>query len=317
MDVSVVIINWNTRDILRNCLISIFANTKNVEFEVIVIDNASSDGSVDMLKSEFPQVVSIENSVNRGYAVAVNQGIAVAKGRYVLALNSDIIICDNAIEKTIRYADKHLEAAVIGCQVWEDSDTIQTTCFRFPNAINLFLLMFGLAKIFKYNRVLGRERMLWWNRKSERQVDVISGSFMLVRQEAIEQVGGMDEDYFLYYEETDWCYRFKQAGWEMRFWPGAKIIHDHGGRNSSKQEAVKMYVQMQKSCFIFFKKQRNLVSCISARLIMSLSLALRLCFWSAALLIKYICSDTKYEKQKVEEVWAAFNYCVFGIEPKD
>lgn len=316
MDVSIVIVNWNTRDILRGCLKSIYEQTVKSKIEVIVIDNASGDGSVDMLKSEFPHVVSIENSENRGYAAGVNQGIAVAKGRYVLVLNSDTIICNNAIEKTMRYADRHPEAAVIGCQVLEDSDKIQMTCFRFPSLTNLFLSAFGLAKVFKYNRVLGREWMLWWDRKSERQVDVVSGSCMLVRWEAIEQVGGMDEDYFLYYEETDWCYRFAKAGWEMRFWPGVKIIHCHGGRNSSKQEAVKMFVQMQKSCLTFFRKHHGIVSYILARLLLTISFMLRCYAWTVVQLTKYLLRDNcNYAKKKVTQSWLALKYCGFGCEP--
>lgn len=313
MDVSIVVVSWNTCGLLRECLRSVCEQTLTGKIEVIVIDNASDDDSVSMVKREFPQVVLIENSENRGYAAGVNQGIAVAKGRYVLVLNSDTIICDNATEKTMRFADKHPEAAVIGCQVWEDSDTIQMTCFRFPSVINLFLSAFGLTKVFKYNRVLGREWMLWWDRKSERQVDVVSGSFMLVRREAIEQVGGMDEDYFLYYEETDWCYRFAKAGWEMRFWPGAKIIHCHGGRNSSKQEAAKMFVQMQKSCLIFFNKHHSIVSYVSARLILTISLAFRFCLWVTALIVKCLRRDSRNrERKKVAENWAAFKYCILG-----
>lgn len=316
MDVSVIIVNWNTRDLLRNCLKSIYEHGGQIDFRVIVIDNASNDGSAGMVKKDFPQVTLVENSENRGYAAACNQGIRTAGGRYVLILNSDTLICGSAIEKTVRYADEHPEAAVVGCQVWENPKKVQMTCFGFPSVLNLFLDAFALNRIFKQNRFFGREWMLWWGRDSEREVDVISGSFMFVRHEAIDKVGLMDEDYFLYYEETDWCYRLSKAGWKMLFWPGARIIHCHGGRNSSKQEAVKMFVQMQKSCLIFFKKHRGPVSYISARLILTISFMLRYCVRTITLLAKYsLCKNGNYEKKKGAENWAAFKYCVFGCEP--
>jgi GT2 family glycosyltransferase len=316
MDASIIIVSWNTRDILRNCLKSVYEQTKDILFEVIVIDNASSDHSVSMIKTEFSQVHLIENKENRGFAAGVNQGIAVAKGRYVLVLNSDTVVCDNAIEKIVRYADEHSEAAVVGCQVLDNFYTVQMTCFRFPSVLNLFLYAFGLNKIFKKNHFFGREWMLWWPRDSEREVEVVSGSFMLVRRNAIDDVGLMDEDYFLYYEETDWCYRFAMAGWKKLFWPGAKIIHCHGGRNSSKQESLKMAVQMQKSCLIFFKKHRDIASYIAVCLMLVISFACRLCFWTIVLFMKHLLrKSSDHEKKKNIENWVVFKYCVFRCEP--
>lgn len=316
VDVSIIIVNWDTKQITCDCLKSIFEQTSKLNYEVIVVDNASTDGSVDMIKAEFSQVILIENNRNRGYAGGCNTGIRVAKGRYLLLLNSDIVVLDNAIEKTMRYADKHPEAAVVGCQVKENSDTIQMTCFSFPSVTDLFLSTFGLAKLFKHNRFFGREWMRWWHRDTEREVDVISGSFMLVRRNAIDDVGLMDEDYFLYYEETDWCYRFAKAGWTKLFWPGAKIIHCHGGRNSSKQQAVKMAVQMQKSCLIFFRKHHGLVNYISVRLLLMISSGCRLCFWTVALFVKYLLGkSSNHDKKKIAETWSVFKYCAFGCEP--
>ena len=132
IDVSVIIVNWNTKDILRNCLKSIYDEGGDVALEVIVIDNASTDGSVEMVKKDFSQAVLIENSENRGFAAANNQGIAIAKGRYVLLLNSDTIVLDKALEKTISFADSHPESAVVGCRALNPDRTLQPTCFMFP-----------------------------------------------------------------------------------------------------------------------------------------------------------------------------------------
>ena len=200
MDVSVIIVNWNTCDVLRDCLASVYANTKNIAFEVIVVDNASSDGSVDMIRSEFPHVKLIANSGNRGFAGANNQAIAVANGRYVLLLNSDTLILDNAIFKTVAFADTHPEAAVVGCKVLNPDRTLQRTCFMYPSILNMFLSATYLYKLFPRSKFFGRERMSWWDRNDTREVDVVTGCFMLVRRGAIEQVGLMDERFFVYGE---------------------------------------------------------------------------------------------------------------------
>ena len=173
MDVSIIIVNFNTKDLLRDCLNSIFDQAGDVDYKAIVVDNASIDGSPEMVKNEFPHVTLIENSTNRGYAAACNQGMKVADGRYILLLNSDVLICDSAVEKTIRYADSHSQVGIVGCQVWESEDKIMMTCFRFPSITNLLLSTSGLSRLFKHNRLLGREKMQWWQRDSERQVDVV------------------------------------------------------------------------------------------------------------------------------------------------
>ena len=233
MDVSTIIVNWNTCEILRNCLVSIFASTKDVEFEVIVIDNASSDGSVDMVKSEFPQVEIIVNTENRGFAAANNQGITIARGRYVLLLNSDTVVLDNAIDEAVAFADTHPEAAVVGCRVLSPDRSLQPTCFMFPSLLNHLLFVTYLYKLFPRSKLFGREQMTWWNRDKAKEVDVVTGCFMLVRKTAIKQVGEMDTRFFMYAEETDWCYRFRKAGWKNMFTPSAQIVH-LGGASANK-----------------------------------------------------------------------------------
>ncbi len=316
MDVSIVIVNWNTREILRDCLTSVYTQTNNVQFEVIIIDNASSDGSIEMIRSQFPDVILLANDTNRGFAAANNQGIIRAKGRYVLLLNSDTIICDAAIEKTIAYADDHKDVAVVGCQVYGKKEIPQITCFCFPSVLNLFLETSALSRIFKNNHFFGREYMRWWLRDTERQVDVVAGVFMLVRREAIDKVGLMDEDYFFLYEETDWCYRFSKAGWKTIFWPGAKIIHVDGGRQSRKQANLKIMVQSQKSMLIFFRKHYSLIEYLSARLLLTIRCGLR-CVIQGLLTVyqKLMGQDVTYQAEKTRGFWLSFKFCVLGREP--
>ena len=244
---------------------------------MIVIDNASIDGSAEMVKREFPQIVLVENSKNAGFAAANNQGIAIAKGRYVLLLNSDTVILDNAITRTIAYADNHEDAAVIGCRVLNPDRTLQPTCFMFPSILNMLLSSSYLYKLFPKSKFFGRELMTWWDRSNVREVDVVTGCFMLVRCEAIKQVGLMDERFFMYGEETDWCYQFKQAGWKVMFTPSAEIIHL--GRASSKQIKPEMRLQLSGSILLFFRKHKGWAQYILACLFTALFFLLRVPYW--------------------------------------
>lgn len=276
-DVSIIIVNWNTRDILRDCLASVYAQTTGIAFEVIVVDNASSDGSAAMVKAEFPQVILIKNTDNRGFAAANNQGMRIAKGRYVLLLNSDTIVLDGAIQKTLQFAEQRPDAAVVGCRVLNPDRTLQPTCFMFPSLLNLCLSSTYLYKIFPKNRFFGRERMTWWNRSDVRPVDVVTGCFMLVRREAIEQVGLMDEDYFMYAEETDWCWRLKKAGWQNLFYPDAQIIHLGG--QSSKQVRVAMTIQLRRAILQFMKQNHGVINYGIAKILVLMFFVLRIPYW--------------------------------------
>lgn len=290
MDITIVIVNWNTCDILRDCLCSIYTETKRLKFEITVIDNASSDDSVRMVKEKFPQVILIENSENRGFAAANNQGIAVAQGRYILLLNSDTVILDNAIAKTVKFADAHPEAGVVGSKVLNADRLLQPSCFMYPSILNMILSSSYLYKVFPNNKFFGRERMTWWKRDDITEVDVVRGCFMLVRSNAIERVGTMDERFFMYGEETDWCYRFKQAGWKVMFTPDAEIIH-LGGASSQQMNPV-MTLQLRGSILLFMRKHRGLLEYPFACFLVALFFLLRVPYW----LILAITSNTDKNK---------------------
>ena len=276
-DVSIIIVNWNTCDILSDCLVSVYEQTESVEFEVIVIDNHSTDGSVEMIKNKFPQVRLIENPANRGFAAANNQWITWAKGRYVLLLNSDTVVLDNAIAKIVSFADNKPDVAVAGCRVLNPDGTLQQTCSMFPSVFNMLLSSTYLYKLFPKSKLFGRERMSWWDRTDVREVDVVTGCFMLVRQDAIRKVGSMDERFFMYGEETDWCYRFRQAGWKVMFTPTAEIIH-LGGASSSKIKP-EMVLQLRGSILLFIKKHMSHMAYATACFFVALFFLLRIPYW--------------------------------------
>jgi len=286
LDVSVIIVNWNTKELLKKCLASVYEQKKNINYEVIAVDNGSTDGSVEMVKDEFPEVSIIENSKNRGFAAANNQGIKIAKGRYVLLLNSDTVVLDNAVAKCVLFADAYPDAAIVGCRVLNPDKTLQPTCFMFPSILNMLLSTSYLYKLFPKSRFFGRERMTWWKRDDVREVDVVTGCFMLVRREAIEQVGAMDEGFFMYGEETDWCYRFKRAGWKTLFTPSAEIIHLHGA--STKQVKPLMTLQLRGSILFFLKKHKGCLVYALACLLVAIFFIVRVPYWlGKATLSKY------------------------------
>jgi GT2 family glycosyltransferase len=281
-DLSVVIVSWNTRKILRDCLLSVYRETA-VPFEVIVVDNASEDGSVEMVRREFAGVRLIVNEKNAGFARANNQALAVAEGRYAVLLNSDTIVLDGALDKLIRFADAHPEAAAVGPRVLNSDMSLQRTCFMFPSILNLALASTHLYKIFGRNRFFGRERMGDWQRDSVREVDVVTGCCIIVRRRYMEQVGMLDEDYFMYGEETDWCYRFRQAGYKVLFTPEAQIIHLGGA--SSRRIAAAMSLQLKASILLFFKKHRGRVAYVTACMLVCCWFMLRIPFWAAGALL--------------------------------
>jgi GT2 family glycosyltransferase len=280
MDLSIIIVNFNTCKLLRDNLNSVFANTKDLSYEVIVVDNASTDNSAEMVKAEFAKVSLIENKTNVGFAAANNQGIAKARGKYLLLLNSDTIILDDVIARSVEFADEHPDAAVVGCRVLNPDRTVQSSCFMFPSALNMFLSCTYLYRIFPKNRFFARERMGFLDPNLSVQVDVVSGCFMLIRRQTIEQVGFMDEDFFMYCEETDLCYRLKKAGWKVMYAPVGSIIH-FGGQ-STEQIRTDMLVQLRLSILRFIHKHKNKLSYVTACILTILFFAVRIPVWIAA-----------------------------------
>ncbi|MCE5187073.1 MAG: glycosyltransferase family 2 protein [Planctomycetaceae bacterium] len=277
MDLSIVLVNWNTRQILAGCLDSIYEQTRGITFEVLVVDNASTDGSARMVRDRFPQATLVANEQNRGFAAANNQGIRMAKGDYILLLNSDTLVLDNALAKSVEFARRHPEAGVVGCRVLNADRSLQPSCFMYPSLLNLFLLTTYLSRLFRRHPFFGRERMGWWDRSNVREVEVVTGCFMLVRRRAFESVGLLDEAYFMYGEETDWCCRAHRAGWKLLFTPDAEIVHLGGA--SSRQVRPEMMLQLRGSILLFMKKNRPLWEYWAACVLVALFFLLRTPYW--------------------------------------
>lgn len=253
IDLSIVIVNWNTREILRNCLASVRRDAVRIGCETIIVDNHSSDGSADMVASEFPEMTLIRNEDNKGFASANNQGIVISRGRYILLLNPDTIVRKDALARSVSFADRHPRAAIVGCRTYGHTGCMQYNCYQFPNLLNLALSLSHLQIRFFYHPFWGRARLGWWDYNTPREVEAVAGCFMLARREAVQEVGPMSEEYFMYSEDTEWCWRFHQAGWKVMYTPDAEILHY--GQLSSSQVATDMRLMERRSLLMFLEKK--------------------------------------------------------------
>ena len=225
MDLSAVIVNWNTRQLLRDCLTSLLAASEGLAIEVFVVDNASTDGSAAMIRDDFPSVRLIESPANVGFAAGNNLALRQVSGRHVLLLNSDTLVMGDVLRDAVAWLDAHPAAGVMGPLVLNPDGSHQPSCSSFPSLRNLALQLFGITRIAR----LDGYRFTGWDHGTTRRVDVVSGAAMFARRAAMEEVGLLDESFFFYGEETDWCHRFARAGWEVVFVPIPAVTHFGGG----------------------------------------------------------------------------------------
>jgi len=268
-ELSVVIVNWNVRDLLRRCLESVFvhgnAGTDHPSpgTEVIVVDNASTDGSVEMIRTEFPQVTLLTNTANLGFAGGNNQGIAAAQGRYVLLLNADAEVVGDALSVLVQYMDAHSDVGLVGPQLLYPDGRVQSSRRRFPTLATLFLESTWLESLAPRS-LLNRYYVLDQPDAALLDVDWVVGAAMLIRRETLQQVGGLDEGFFMYSEELDWCRRIKATGWRVVYQPAARIIH-HVGK-SSEQAIPDRHINFQRSKIRYTHKYHGHVTAKTLRL---------------------------------------------------
>jgi N-acetylglucosaminyl-diphospho-decaprenol L-rhamnosyltransferase len=248
MDISIIVVSYNTRELLAACLRSVAnASLAGVEYEVLVVDNSSVDGSADMVVTDFPHVRLLRNCENRGFAAANNQALAVARGRYVLLLNSDALLSPEALPEMIAYMDAQPKVGVLGGQLFNPDGTFQSSYFDFPDWRSELLLLTGIARW-----LLGTAYPSYAEAHSQetRRVDWVSGALFMVRRQAMNQVGAFDEDYFMYAEEMDWCFRMRKAGWDVAYLPQAQAVHISAGSAHRQPERRRTYVYGSKSLFV-------------------------------------------------------------------
>lgn len=252
MDVSFVIVSWNAKDLLEKCVRSVVDHKTTHNIETIVVDNASSDGASEMVVEKFPQVRLFRNTENLGFAKANNIGIRECIGQYVCLINSDIILLPGCVDSMIDYMEKNGNIGILSPKLqWPNGDLL-TNCKTFPTPWNTLTSTFGLWKIFPKSKLFSGREMLYFSYDNIADIEVIAGSFWMLRRSAINDVGLLDESFFFYSEDLDWCRRFWRAGWRIVFFPHAQAIHHHGG--SSSKMPLRMYVQQHKSVMHYWKK---------------------------------------------------------------
>ncbi|MEK7249525.1 MAG: glycosyltransferase, partial [Bacteroidota bacterium] len=245
---SVIIVNYNVRQFLENALASTYRAMEGLQGEVFVVDNASDDGSIEMVKTKFPHVLLIENQANVGFAKANNAALKQAKGRYVLLLNPDTIVQEDTFKVMIRFFDENPDAGLAGCKILNPDGTFQLPCRRsFPTPWVAFTKIFGLSTLLPKSKLFGKYNLTYLNEDETYEVDAVSGSLMFLRREAYEKVGGLDESFFMYGEDLDWCYRISKSGYKVYYVHSTKIIHFKGEstRRSEIDEIRTFYQAMQ------------------------------------------------------------------------
>jgi GT2 family glycosyltransferase len=251
MKLSIIIVNYNVKYFLEQCLDSVFLAVKNIEAEIFVVDNHSSDDSLEYLKPGFPDVIYIENHENAGFAKANNQAIAQARGEYVLLLNPDTVIGENSLTNVCRFMDENPQAGAAGVKMLDGYGRFLPESKRgFPSPWNSFCKMSGLSKLFPYSERFGGYHLKYLDKNSVHAVDILAGAFMMVRKEAIEKSGYLDENFFMYGEDIDWSYRITRAGYTNYFSP-EPIIHYKG---ESTKKDIKYVTHFYEAMLIFFTK---------------------------------------------------------------
>ncbi len=265
---AVVVVSWNTRDLLLAALGAVLNDASGFSPVVYVVDNASADGSPDAVAARYPQVALIRNVGNVGFARANNQAIDATRSDYVLLLNSDTEIHPGALDRLVAFLDAHPRAAAVGPQLVYPDGRRQLSYGRFPGLGEQAALAIGLGRFV----VPDEEHGAW--ESAPREVDYVAGACMMVRRAAITEVGLMDERFFMYSEEADWCYRLRRAGWSVWFEPAARVMHVRGG--STRQARGRMLAELYRSRVQFVRKHRGLVAARGMKLCMALDVGLRI-----------------------------------------
>ncbi len=234
--ITVVIVSYNTRDILRNCLEVLFRNAEGLELEVIVVDNNSHDGSAEMVRAVFPSVRLLVNTANVGFAAANNQAYAVSSGRYIVLLNPDAYLRPSSLARGIDFMERNPLCGLCGGRIVSPEGRLEPSARRFPSAVSKLLTISGLSWKFASSPVLNRHEFGGFAHDRSMEVDWIPGTFTIVRRQMLEHIGFFDERFYLYYEETGLCLRAKKAGWKVFFIPDAEVMHIGGASSKTRKD---------------------------------------------------------------------------------
>jgi GT2 family glycosyltransferase len=248
---SIVIIHYKTPELLLQCLKSIFSESVDLDFEVIVIDNASMDGELEQVVQMFDRVTWQMNKKNIGFAAACNQAILMSRGSYVLVLNPDTIVSPNDLPELVTFMEEHPGVGACGPRLLYPNGELQLSCRKFPTLFTLLLRIFRLDRF-----ISGPARtylMANWDHANVREVDWVIGGCLLLRREAVKKIGLFDEDFFMYYEDVDLCYRLKQANWKVYYYSEVSVVHHHQRTSASLLPNMQSYFHIKSLWHLFYK----------------------------------------------------------------
>lgn len=253
MHLSIIIVSWNTKDLLDKCLESIYKNKNNIDLEIFVVDNNSSDQTVEMIKDKYQQVKLITNNSNLGFAAANNQALKLASGEYTLLLNPDTEIINNSLSKALEFMTRNPNCGVMGAKLLNFDKTIQPSVRRLPTLWPILLMLFKAPKIFK--NIKSIDRYLWvdFDYSKQQEVEQVMGAFMMVPKKIIDQIGFLDERFYIWFEEVDLCRRIRSIGSQVIYNPAVEIIH-HGGQSFAQEKVIKKQLLFFKSALKYFLK---------------------------------------------------------------
>lgn len=254
LDLSICSVTYRAKDLLRTCLQSVYENTRTIRFEIIVVDNNSHDGTVEMVREIFPNVQLIVNDYNAGFTRPNNQALKVSRGRYALLLNNDTFVLPHALERVVQFMDAHPEAGICTPKVLNRDGTLQKQCRRsFATPWDLICYFFGLSALFPKSPLFARYLVTYKDENSPHVVDAVSGSCMLIRRQVMDDIGLLDERFFAYQEDTDYCFRAKKAGWQTFYYPEAQIIH-YASQGGSRADPYRSIFEWHKSYWLYYRK---------------------------------------------------------------
>lgn len=255
MDISFVIVSLNTRDYLFGCLKSLIDSIKDsLEYEIIVVDNGSSDSTQELLLKDFPQVNMIQNNSNLGYTKAMNMGLTLSQGDFLVQLNPDVLIYPETFQKIVTFLIQNTNVGICTPKVVNSDDSLQKQCHRsFARPWDVITYFLGLDRLFPRSKLFGRYLLTYLPEDAISDVDAVSGSCMVIRKEVIRDIGILDERFFAYQEDTDFCYRANKAQWRVVYFPNAMVKH-FGGKGGSLDQPFKAIFAWHKSYYLYYKK---------------------------------------------------------------
>jgi len=261
---SIIVVTWNGKRYALECLESLNAQPTKLSAEVIVVDNGSTDGTPEAIRLQFPDVTLIENHANLGFARANNIGMALSRGKYVCLINSDVVIPSGCLEKMIEFMEAHSEIGLLGPKMLSPDGGIGASVMRFPTVWNTLCCALGLHSIFPHSALFGGFMMDGYAYDAVDNIEVLTAWFLMIPRMALQMVGGLDEQFFMYGEDIDWSYRFRAAGWQVVFYPDAGALHY--GAASSEEAPMRFYVEMRRANLQYFRKHHGWLGVFGYRL---------------------------------------------------